>query len=86
MLISVTGCSLSVGRELILLGPHDVGHGCVMTGRRGISMPTFYLYGVSPFSLLPQESRTLHSNQIILNLSERCVLLTINNKTLTERI
>jgi len=30
-----------VGPELSLLGPHDVGHACVTTGRHGISMPTF---------------------------------------------
>jgi len=29
-----------VGRAMSL-GPHDVGHACVTTGRRGNSMPTF---------------------------------------------
>ncbi len=29
-----------MGRDLPLLGPHDVGHACVTTGRRGFSTPT----------------------------------------------
>ena len=28
------------GRDLSLLGPHDVDHACVTTGRRGFSMPS----------------------------------------------
>jgi len=38
--ICTPGCSLSVGRAMSLC-PQDVGHACVTTGRRGISMPTF---------------------------------------------
>ncbi|WP_158093178.1 hypothetical protein [Gottfriedia solisilvae] len=48
--ISTSGCSLSVGRELSLLG---------------------FTCGVSPFPLLPQESRTFRFNY---SLYHRCAL------------